>query len=252
MFQTGFLQDKLLPLPFLSGLFKIYLSSNSIWLQFTTSLWFTAAHRFLSVVNLLILRVTAHFGYMHPFSKSAALHFSLLNLFFVSLNYPCSSLRLRRCYDLKYLQCPWLHFTSCIIWSDLTLQMTSDPTENYFFQLLKYQLTMISAHFPSLFTALLGFPQELLYSFLNFFGKVTKIPDQVWDCLAVLQALHPSGELGGITAKGWQLKTIWVEQFLEIFFKVSSSKPSIPHLGSASQFSSLTYPALCCYFLQLS
>lgn len=69
--------------------------------------------------------------------------------------------------------------------------------------------------------------------------KVTKIPDLVWDCLAVLQALHPSGELGTpgcITAKGWQLKTIWVLKLLEMFFKVRSSKSSIPHLGSASQF----------------
>lgn len=86
-----------------------------------------------------------------------------------------------------------------------------------------------SAHFPSLFTELLEFPQELLHSFSHFFGKVTEIPDLVWDCLAVLQALHPSGELGtpgGITAKGWQLKTIWVLKLLEIFFK-----SSIPHLG---------------------
>lgn len=91
-----------------------------------------------------------------------------------------------------------------------------------------------SAHFPSLFPELLGFPQELLSV-----TKVTKIPDLVWDCLAVLQALHPSGELGTpgcITAKGWQLKTIRVLKLLEIFFKVRSSKSSTPHLGSASVF----------------
>lgn len=103
------MKTELLPLPFFWGVFKICLSCTSIRLLIHNHL---VIHR-SSQITCCSSPYTAHLGYMHLISKSIALHLSLLNLFFLSLNHPCSCKR--RCYHLKCLQCLWFHFIFFIL-----------------------------------------------------------------------------------------------------------------------------------------